>query len=47
MVDADSQTVYVNMTKDQSKDAPDWKENWDTDDISRDAYAKYYSPFGW
>jgi len=46
-VDADSQTVYVNMTKDQIKNAPDWQENWDTDDTYRDTYANYYSPFGW
>lgn len=46
-VDEDSQTLYLNMTKDQIKDAPDWREDWFTDDSSRDMYANYYGPYGW
>ena len=46
-IDTDSETVYLNMTKDQVKDAPDWHAKWVEDDTSRDAYANYYGPFGW
>lgn len=46
-VDDDSKTVYLNMTKDQVKDAPDWQENWYSDDTSRETYANYYGPYGW
>lgn len=46
-VDTDSKTVYLNMTKDQVKNAPDWNAIWHEDDTSRDAYANYYGPFGW
>ncbi len=46
-VDADSNTVHVNMTKDQIKDAPDWDADWSGDDTSRDTYSNYYGPYGW
>jgi hypothetical protein len=46
-VDYDNEKVYVNMSKDQIKDAPDWDADWDTDLGRRDSYSEYYAPFGW
>lgn len=46
-IDAENETVYISMTKDQVKDAPDWREQWWSDDEARDTYSEYYSPFGW
>ena len=42
-VDDEDRTVYVWMTKDQIKSAPDYKDD-DRDD--RDRYETYYEPFG-
>ncbi len=46
-VDTETNTVHVNMTKDQIKNAPDWDANWTNDDASRDNYSSYYDPYGW
>lgn len=46
-IDAENQTVYISMTKDQVKDAPDWRDRWWTDEPLRSSYSDYYGPYGW
>lgn len=46
-VDASDRKVYVSMTKDQVKDAPDWSEDWRGDDTARASHGDYYTPYGW
>ena len=46
-VDSDHKTLYVNMTKDQVKDAPDWHDKWFDHIAARDIFGTYYGPFGW
>jgi hypothetical protein len=46
-VDQDARKVYVNMTKDQIKAAPDWTETESVDDRSWTSYSDYYDPYGW
>lgn len=49
-VDYDEEKVYVDMTKDQIKDAPDFDETISrvNDDWDRGRYGAYYGPFvGW
>lgn len=47
ITDVRDRKVYVNMTKDQIKDAPDWNADWSTDETSRTSYSDYYTPYGW
>jgi hypothetical protein len=43
-VDHDNNKVFISMTKDQIKSAPDYdKDRWDDD--SRSAHGEYYSPY--
>ena len=47
-VDHDGHNVFVSMTKDQIKDAPDYDEHMTTDDEAYyDKYASYYGRYGW
>lgn len=48
-IDYENKKVYLNMTKDQVKDAPDLDEATDrsADDWSRDSYDTYYDPYAW
>jgi len=48
-IDYDAQKVYVNMTKEQIKGAPDYDEtvDRDTDDWDRSSYGSYYDSYGW
>lgn len=46
-IDAEHETVYISMTKDEVKSAPDWRDEWWTDDATRSTYGDYYGPFGW
>ncbi|HWL45687.1 MAG TPA: hypothetical protein VNQ73_22285 [Ilumatobacter sp.] len=46
-IDAGEETVYISMTKDQVKNAPDWREQWWDDEPTRTSYGEYYGPFGW
>lgn len=48
-VNHDDQKVYVAMTKDEIKEAPDLDEEADrtATDWSRDSYDEYYGRFGW
>ncbi len=46
-VDHDAKTVWVSMSKDEIRDAPDWQSDWRDDDRTRDTYEGYYGPFGW
>lgn len=47
-IDYDDEKVYVSMTKDEIKDAPDYDESTrDDDDFPRTARAGYYDPYGW
>ena len=43
-VDDQDQKVYVRLTKDQIKDAPDFD---DANRDRRDEYETYYQPYGW
>ena len=46
-VDQDAKKVYVGMTKDQIKQAPDYDEAMTShDDAYYDKYASYYTPYG-
>ncbi len=45
-VDHDGRVVYVNRTKAQIKDAPDWdSELYTTDDVYRKTYGAYYGEY--
>jgi hypothetical protein len=45
-VDLDSQTVFVNRTKDQIKNAPEFDESRYRDDSYRSSVGTYYGPGG-
>jgi hypothetical protein len=45
-VDADSETVYVDRTKEQIKNAPEFDESLGTDDDYRTRLGSYYGPGG-
>jgi hypothetical protein len=42
-VDFDSETIYVNRTKDEIKDAPEYDENLFREQSNRDEFGSYYS----
>ena len=44
-IDLDKEKVYVNMTKDQIKGAPDYDEALSRDNKYRDELGTYYDPF--
>lgn len=44
-VDHDDETVYVSLTKDQVKDAPDWDDESSFDDDFRSRSEGYYSRY--
>jgi hypothetical protein len=44
-VDVDNETVYVDRTKEQIKDAPEFDESFATDEY-RDRLGSYYGPGG-
>jgi hypothetical protein len=44
-VDVDNETVYVDRTKEQIKDAPEFDESFGTDEY-RDRLGSYYGPGG-
>ena len=47
-VDHDKQQVFVAMTKDEIKQAPDFDEHMTADDDAYyDKYASYYGHYGW
>jgi hypothetical protein len=47
-VDRDDRKVFVSMTKDQIKDAPDYDENMTAEDEAYyDKYGSYYGRYGW
>jgi hypothetical protein len=45
-VDLDAETVFVNRTKDQIKDAPEFDEDTYADSKYRDELSGYYGPGG-
>jgi hypothetical protein len=45
-VDLDTETVYVNRTKEQIKNAPEFDENTYRDDTYRSQLGTYYGPGG-
>ncbi len=45
-VDREDETIYVNRTKDQIKDAPQLDEGMVADDMHRDEVGGYYGPGG-
>jgi hypothetical protein len=49
-IDYDQRKVYVNLTKDQIKSAPDIDDSFDLSrdtEWDRDPYANYYGPYSW
>ena len=46
-IDVENETVYISMTKDEVKQAPDWRDEWWSNDETRSSYGDYYAPFGW
>ncbi len=48
-IDYENEKVYLNMTKDQIKDAPDLDETVDRSagDWPRDSHGTYYEPHAW
>ena len=47
-VDHDDRKLYVSMTKDQIKQAPDYDDQITAgDDAYYDKHASYYDPYGW
>lgn len=46
-IDPATQTITVNLTKEQIKNAPDYEEQrWDPT-VDRARYDEYYGPYGW
>ncbi len=45
-VDVETKTLYLDMTKDQVKDAPDHHPQW-TEPANREPFLGYYGPFIW
>lgn len=45
-INLETEVVFVDMTKDQVKEAPDHHGDWSHDD-HRDLFVSYYDPFGW
>jgi len=44
-VDSANRTVYLSLSKEQVKNAPDWREDWRSDDATKSSYGDYYSPY--
>ena len=44
-INDDARVVYVTMTRDQIKAAPDWSSTWNADEQSRSGFSTYYEPF--
>ncbi len=42
-IDADSETVYVNRTKDEIKESPEWDDERGVDETYRSQVGGYYS----
>jgi len=45
-IDPSERKVHIGMTKDQVKSAPDWRDDWWSDETTRASYGDYYGPFG-
>lgn len=45
-VNVEEEKVFIDMTKEQVKDAPDHHPRWDEDD-RRAVMSEYYTPFGY
>lgn len=46
-IDDTERKVWVSMSKEQIKNAPDWDADWYGDTASRSQYSEYYGPYGW
>ena len=46
-IDYDGRQVFVNLTKDQIRDAPDYDATHDQDEAYRNQLGTYYGPFWW
>ena len=44
-IDPTERRVFVSMTKDQVKSAPDWDATWRSNDTYRKSYDDYYSTY--
>lgn len=45
-IDAESETVYISLSKSEVKGAPDWRDLWWSDNDTRRPFDEYYGPFG-
>lgn len=45
-IDVGEEKVFIDLTTDQVKDAPDHDESWRADDGRRDEMTDYYQPIG-
>ena len=46
-VNTETETVYVDMTKDEIKGAPDFHDQWRESEDQREPYEGYYGNFPW
>lgn len=46
-VDHDARTVFVNMTKEDVKSAPDWDESWTATPDTRAVLNDYFDVYRW
>jgi hypothetical protein len=46
-IDYDGRQVFVNLTKDQIRDAPDYDATRDQDETYRSGLGSYYGRFWW
>jgi hypothetical protein len=44
-IDVAERRVRVDLTKEQVKSSPDWREDWDRDE-RRSAHERFYGPYG-
>jgi hypothetical protein len=45
-INAETETVYIDLSKDEVKGAPDHHSEW-SEPEQRSSYDSYYDPFGW
>jgi hypothetical protein len=46
-IDHEDEKVYVNLTKDQIKDAPDYDDQQKDDEAFYERHDEFYGPFTW
>lgn len=46
-VDHDAKSVWITLTKDEVRDAPDYRHDWSADETSRSEHERYFDRYGW